>query len=1139
MNSSAAVQNLEMSTSTGLVSHRVGFFGGDICFDICGMTGITSKTPAFLAATKACLTRGAPTKPSPVLEDLLDFSWSNLDVESVYFKPSSSIPVWSNTIKGPSFGKNPALYFFEHLLPKHLGDWDFVLGLIVPEYPLFSALSAPEELIPQENRQQVDFYLPHASLVIEVDGIQHKKKASKAIDKQRNNFLKSRGIETLRISTQDLSEDSLEFEAFIAQLKKSFSASPRLRCYLEENIESKALCQNLSAVIRLQMVIIELIERKTLALSASNWNLTITQDFMNGENQKWAQAAVEELFSWFECFADIYGETFTRPTLNWVEFGLKVEINLMSRIDETAQEKPWVSVYTSSIQSLPWKNNIEVPKDSTSKPVCLENQELPTDITEAAFNRLLWMVFGHKAFRPGQLELIENILNGDTSLGLMPTGAGKSLTFQLPGLIRPGTSIVIVPIRALGRDHTAELNKFGFSQRAVNIDSATSTSQRELIYAQIKRGFYRFVFVSPERFQTEEFKTVLATSALGGNLNYFVVDEAHCLSEWGHDFRPSYLTLPNTLKELSPKTPVVCITATAAENTRKDLQAEFNIADESICFEMHRGRPELNFSVEKTNSAIHSLVEKIKDKIEASESTEKSLPGIVFSRYVNGETGAMNILTELTRNFPDLKLGLFTGSQPKQVDMRLLSKLLGDGGEVFCSFEDYKIEVQRQWKKNELDIVIATKAFGMGINKANVRFTVHAGMPASMESFYQEAGRAGRDGLSAVGEMLFQTEIDKVNPWFSEVSEKPEKSFIEKHLASIPGSKRGDLRAQLWFLNNSNSDLRDDLERLASIHRILPSQGGSVIINRNDHKEIPNGHVFQVALFRLYQLGVISSWNVKDWGFNSLDKNSEGVAVVEVFVAPHNPATAITHLTKRIASISGKGASLSRVTEKAKTIGEQADADGSWPVVYFELLTWVQKSQTRSRLESLRALYEECVSFTPERAPIFKERMENFFKIDVDSAALSQLKDYSLLDSLEILLQQLLRPDGTLRSGPHLRKLEAQVSRLREGTTESPAINFASGVLKLLALGPDEPSWEGILRNATKELDTEFWLNDGTEFLNIICACDEDTAAGMCRFLISGSESLDELTQLNQVFSSSVSRMRLFIELAKLLKEEV
>ena len=288
MGSYLNIQKKPMSQSIEHESHRSGFFDGDIRFDIVGLGVSGGDVPAFVSGTKACLTRGAPTKPSPVLEDLLNFSWESIGRESLYFKPKGPLPNWGTTIKGSSDGSNPALYLYEHLLPKYLDEWSFVLGLMIPEYPLFSELSAPAELRPENGRQQVDFYLPQAALVIEVDGLQHERELSKVLDQKRNNFLKSRGVRTLRIKTVDLVEGSETFEKFVKDLKTTFAASPGLQCYLDEptDQESVTLSHTLTAVLRFQMVVLELIERQQLDINGDAWDLSVTQDFMTGSKQR-------------------------------------------------------------------------------------------------------------------------------------------------------------------------------------------------------------------------------------------------------------------------------------------------------------------------------------------------------------------------------------------------------------------------------------------------------------------------------------------------------------------------------------------------------------------------------------------------------------------------------------------------------------------------------------------------------------------------------------------------------------------------------------------------------------------------------------------------------------------------------------
>ena len=1120
-------------------SLRAGFFEGDIAFDIYGTGPPAAPVPIFVSATKACLTRGAPTRPSPFLEGALGFSWEAMNRTPLYLRPQASAPTWSNTIRGSSSGDNPALSLFEKLLPKLLGEWAFVTELIIPEFPLFSRLLAPSELFAEPGSERVDFYLPQARLVIEVDGRQHQRPLSKTLDDKRDQFLHSRGIKTLRIPTNNIRQNGKSLGRLIERMISIFESEPELAAYIDQTDipKDQNLRIEITAAMRLQLALITLIETGHLPLDGSDWRLRVMQDFAEGENQDWAKAAAADLNNWFECFADIYQEQFRAPVVDWASDGVVIENLLLHRADEKVIASEHTVITTAAIQKLPLEGGRAFLSDPNAKPTPINLKNLPETCSSTALERLNRLVFGHESFKPGQLELLQNIFTGGNSLGLMPTGAGKSLTFQLPNLLCPGTTVVIVPIKALGRDHTAELDQYGFSGRSVNIDSSTAPEERELNYEKIRRGCYRFVFVSPERFQMDDFKSVVKTIAASGNLNFFGVDEAHCLSEWGHDFRPSYLTLPSTLKTLGPTTPVICVTATAAVNTLKDLQTEFNISDEMISYEMHRGRPELTFGVKHTKAVMGDLIKLVQSSMARFPSADANTPpGLIFSPYVNGETGALAIITELALKLPQLRLALFTGKKPQETDTSDLVGFFRSAAEHITNYEDYKVEVQRRWKRGEIDLVVATKAFGMGVNKANVRFTIHAGMPSSMEAFYQEAGRAGRDGSPATGDIIFKKEPDKVDSWFANIQSVPEKSAIDKCLDKVDRWERGDLRAQLWFLNTTNSDTSVDLVRLEAIRAILPAEGGTTIIDRECHKTvIADGHTFQVALFRLYQLGLVRSWSIRDWGIAK-----GGVLIAEVQSSPVDIEQGISSLRGRIQAITGKGESLTKLERARHEIVSEQDPTKAWGFLFSHLLGWIQRSQVRSRLQSMRRLYDHCADFTPKKAHLFKEDLQNYFSINRDSLTLSQLKDLTIDQAPESIAQSILTPKGVLKPQAALRKLESQVARLREGTTESPALNLAAGILKLTTKADGANDWEQLLASATGNKSRyEFWFGEGKNLMRVLCLENKDLSMELAKFLLSEDLKFAQLQEMNIFFKNKITRMYVLRGLATQFATEI
>ena len=197
--------------------------------------------------------------------------------------------------------------------------------------------------------------------------------------------------------------------------------------------------------------------------------------------------------------------------------------------------------------------------------------------------------------------MISSSLSGDAVLGLIPTGGGKSLCFQSPGLIDEGCTIVVCPITALVRDHVLELKNFGVIGRADFVASEVQGKEKEYIFSKLSDGTLKFLFVSPEQFQTQNFRNRLSSLASRKILKRIVIDEVHCISEWGHDFRTAYLNLADTIRTYADNVPVLCLTATAALKVIEDIRIEFNIPDENIVYSMDNSRGELNFEVIQTN----------------------------------------------------------------------------------------------------------------------------------------------------------------------------------------------------------------------------------------------------------------------------------------------------------------------------------------------------------------------------------------------------------------------------------------------------------------------------------------------------------------------------------------------------------
>lgn len=322
-------------------------------------------------------------------------------------------------------------------------------------------------------------------------------------------------------------------------------------------------------------------------------------------------------------------------------------------------------------------------------------------------------VFGYDAFRGEQEEVVSHLVNGGDALVIMPTGAGKSMCYQLPSLIRAGTGIVVSPLIALMRDQVEALKEAGV--RAAVLNSSLTTAQAFAVKKSARAGQLDLLYVAPERVVTEEFQQLLSEIPIA----LFAIDEVHCVSQWGHDFRPEYLQL-EVLHQKFPDVPRIAVTATADEATRAEIIQKLSLQDARV-FLGGFDRPNIQYHVTLKNNPRAQLLAFLK-------SQPKDHSGIVYclSRKKVEETAAY---------------------------------LAGEGYRAISYHAGLESNVreknQDRFLKEEGIIVVATIAFGMGVDKPDVRFVCHLDLPKSIEAYYQETGRAGRDGEPSIAWMLY------------------------------------------------------------------------------------------------------------------------------------------------------------------------------------------------------------------------------------------------------------------------------------------------------------------------------------------------------------------------------------------------
>ncbi|MDP8268584.1 MAG: DEAD/DEAH box helicase [Candidatus Tenebribacter davisii] len=841
------------------------------------------------------------------------------------------------------------------------GKGDFFIQLMESQRTLDSMISIKKLKDEHRNNfreQKADFVIEYPyplnekgrkGVCIEIDGSQHNEPSQKHLDEQRDRALiDSNWAKTMRVPTSQFNDQGLKkhFDRLKPLLNTKYFSILQDNYFNplyknKKGLSSLELMLTPFAIARIQYSIIKAIMSRSLDLSAKIWNFAVIE-----RDVPCAHLAIADIKRTLKSLFQLEGKSRTIPEINLTvyftkefensklkstensylieyaelddnKYDLCIDISVLERFGLSKREINLEYDHFLEIRSsFSVKTNFEflTTKRIYWRPLIIEKEDEDSYPDQQAIDVLKFFlknIFRKETFRPGQLPILNRALQNKTVIGLLPTGAGKSLTYQLAGILQPGHSLVIDPIKSLMKDQVDGLARIGITG-SMFINSSLKTVEREFALNKMLSGQALFCFVSPERLMIPAFRLVLENMAEDKRyFSYGVIDEVHCVSEWGHDFRTSYLSLGRNLLDLCKtekgEIALFGLTATASYDVLSDVQRELSgnrpergIPDEAIIRHETTIRDELQFHVEKIDIPIeyveqsrrlagkgyfeleikkqlgelkqYKIIEIIKnasrilqrynknsklvlnsDLINLTYESETTTPTVdqIFEdielkdldhKHFWNESGKNAALiftphrswyfgvTDKYKSYEHSSFGLYE-SVKKDVELSNLrcGTFVGvnsDDEKLAQKQEGDNLKNQDDFITNKLDVMISTKAFGMGIDKPNIRLAIHLSYPGSIESYIQEAGRAGRDRKMAVSVLLFNDQI---------IADRD----IENHSIDV------DYEIQQYFYSNS---FKGEGKEKAVLYEILteiehPQQEQKDIIAKKFKEDIGSSEI--------------------------------------------------------------------------------------------------------------------------------------------------------------------------------------------------------------------------------------------------------------------------------------------------------
>ncbi|MFA5597036.1 MAG: RecQ family ATP-dependent DNA helicase [Pusillimonas sp.] len=798
------------------------------------------------------LQRGTRTIPSKLLQEKL----GEIDF-TAYSLSSDKLSEWTYTIKGDDDnGYYPARDFFNIWLPSILPNGkQYIRNLVLPEAKIQDII---DDKADEFRDQRVDFYFPQIKKAIEIDGAQHESIQQRTLDQMRKRVFEKSGIKTIRIKASEIRNS--EMRNLKASFKKKLDSIAMeieeeeiyIPCYIKGVEESKPQAYKYDAVIRCQMLILFCLMNGYLSLNCDTWRINVCNEDIT-YLEECLCLACEDISLYFENIVKLlnlpkFDKHFPKIKIveSIIDSDICIDFSLFSKYDESQNDERCIYV-RNDYYDLKKYNKVAFG-NSLKYDLNIDREDDKSSIE--AIKYLLHNLFFLEDFRKGQLPVIANILNGNDTIGIMPTGTGKSLCYQLCALLQPAITIVVVPIIALMHDQLAGLNA-----RHINccekISSEQDGEEKEKILKEMAAGKYQIVFISPERFQNKNFRNQIANIA---NIAFAVIDEVHCLSEWGHDFRVSYLQLIPVIRKHCAKAKIIGLTATASNTVLTDLKIEFGFSGsenikafdkvmrEELVFK-RKSIPRRENKVEGIKTIINELKQSLGDDLFELQDSNTTC-GIIFSPTANG---------------------IFDGCESLNTGLSRIHELLNNiriyHGQLSRNDRN---KAQEEFMQNKIPILICTKAFGIGIDKPNIRYTIHCALPQSMESFYQEAGRAGRSGISNQKSYCYilytpdRAPIEIVQEFFNSKTQASRRKMLRsKHFSYC------DLDTVMFLFGSGRLDIDEENEKIQrhlTEFKLQCQEQRPYMLKFNTSNELKS---IQLALYKMFLLNVVKDWTIE------------------------------------------------------------------------------------------------------------------------------------------------------------------------------------------------------------------------------------------------------------------------------------